>query len=188
MTILVDMDDVLELMLEGWVQVLNARYGTNATPDDVTSWQVEDAFPGLTKEQVYSVELEDSFWDWVQPMPGAREALEKLISEGHEIYVVTATAYQTLRAKMEKVLFRYFPFIDWKHVIVTFNKQMIEGDILIDDGPHNLQGGTYEKILFHSYHNHNFDESSVGAVRAYNWEEVYNYVQDICRRKAGNKS
>ena len=112
-------------------------------------------------------------------MPGAAEGLKELMADGHEIFVVTATGYETLRAKMEKVLFRYFPFIPWSRVIITEKKQLISGDILIDDGSHNLTGGSYRKILFSAGHNRGFDETSIGAVRVSNWKEVVAAVRKI---------
>lgn len=172
MLILVDMDDVLEQLVIGWVEYINNKFGTHASAELVRSWDMTQAFPGLTHEQVYSAVDDDALWDLVTPMPGAVEALHTLIELGHEVYIVTASQYTTLRAKMEKVLFRYFPFIDWEHVIITSNKHMICGDVLIDDGPHNLSGGSYKKILFTANHNRSFDETSVGALRADNWEEV----------------
>ena len=176
MTILVDMDDVLEKLVVGWVRYINERFGTDVKPEDVNDWNMALAFPTLTREQVYSAELDDRLWDYVEPMPGADGALRRLIDDGHEIYVVTATYYETLRAKMENVLFRYFPYLSWDHVIITRNKHMILGDVLIDDGPHNLTGGSYRKILFDAQHNRNFDEKSVGAVRVYSWEEAYGQI------------
>lgn len=174
MTILVDMDDVLECLVEGWCRLLNEQYGTSVTRDDVKDWNISLAFPELTREQVYAPELEDELWDYVLPMPGADEALHYLMDKGHEIIVVTATEYQSLRAKMEKVLFRYFPYLTWDRVIITSRKYLIKGDVLIDDGPHNLMGTDCRKILFDCPHNRAFDEHSVGAVRAKDW-------QDICR-------
>lgn len=179
MRILVDMDDVLEQLVAGWVAYINHKFGTDTKAEDVKDWDISLAFPTLTKEQVYCPEFDDDFWDWVKPMPGADEALRKLIADGHEIIVVTASYYQTLKAKMDRVLFRYFPYLNFeKNVIITFNKQLIDGDVLIDDGPHNLTGGRYRKILFDTNHNRKFDEASVGAVRAHNWNEVYDI---ICR-------
>lgn len=119
MIVLVDMDDVLELLVPGWVAYVNERFGTHARPQDVRSWNMAQAFPTLTREQVYSAVMDDALWDYVKPMPGADEALRRMMADGHEIYVVTATQYQTLRAKMENVLFRYFPYITWSHVIIT---------------------------------------------------------------------
>ena len=179
MKILVDMDDVLEQLVAGWTAYMNDRYGTHVTPEDVHDWNMSKAFPDLTHEQVYSAVDDDALWDLVQPMPGAAEALQKLTSDGHEIYIVTATGYRTMKAKMEKVLFRYFPFLSWSQVIVTEHKQLIRGDILIDDGPHNMQGGEYRKILFSANHNLSFDEASVNAVRVTGWDEVLEAVEKI---------
>lgn len=176
MTILVDMDDVLEQLVVGWVQYVNERFGTSTTAQDVCQWDMSKAFPTLTHAQVYSAINDDALWDYVHPMPGAAETLQKLTEDGHQIFIVTATGYQTLRAKMEKVLFRYFPFLQWHQVIITEHKQMIQGDVLIDDGPHNLAGGQYRKLLFDAGHNRNFDEASIGAVRVHNWNEVYQEI------------
>lgn len=186
MKILVDMDDVLEQLVAGWTAYMNDRYGTNVTPAEVHDWNMSKAFPELTHEQVYAAPDDDALWDYVKPMPGAPEILQQLIDDGHEIWIVTATGYRTLKAKMEKVLFRYFPYLSWKQVIITENKQMIKGDILIDDGPHNMQGGEYRKILYTANHNLNFDETSVNAIRVNNWDEVYAAVNRIAKEKEDN--
>lgn len=184
MRILVDMDDVLEQLVPGWVAYINERFGTQTRAEDVRDWNMALAFPTLTHEQVYSAVLDDALWDYVKPMPGADEALRSLMAEGHEIYVVTATQYQTLQAKMERVLFRYFPYIDWAHVIITQNKHMIDGDVLIDDGPHNLTGGRYRKLLFSAGHNRFFDESTVGAIRVNGWQEIVPLIRRMARDSA----
>ena len=181
MVILIDMDDVLECLVNAWIPYLNKKYSTNVAVEDIKEWNMSKAFPTLSYEQVYSAEMDDDFWKDVKPMPGADEALRKLIADGHELFVVTATVYETLRSKMENVLFKYFPYLDWSHVIITSHKYLINGDILIDDGPHNLAKGNYHKILFEACHNRSFDESSIGAVRVKNWEEAY---EEVCRYAA----
>ena len=179
MTILVDMDDVIEKLVDGWVDYNNEKFGTDVKPEDVRDWNMSLAFPTLTREQVYAAEMDEALWDRVKPMPGADEALRALIADGHDVYIVTATRYETLKAKMEKVLFRYFPYLSWDRVIITSNKHLIRGDVLIDDGPHNLTGGDYKKILFDANHNRSFDESSVGAVRVRSWEEALSVIRDL---------
>ena len=79
---------------------------------------------------------------------------------------------------MECVLFRYFPFIRWEQVIVCTEKQMIRGDVRIDDGVHNLEGADGLKILFDSPHNRSFDAESAGMVRASDWEQVCRIVDE----------
>ncbi len=172
MTILVDMDDTMEQLLEALVSRANERFGRNAAVEDVTDWSIVCAFPGIQKKQVLDLMYEAGFWEDVKPIPGAAEALRHFMEEGHEVYVVTATEFDHVRDKMEKVLFRYFPFISPGQVIITGRKQMIRGDVLIDDGIHNLEGGEYKKILFTKPYNRAYDAEANGMVRVHNWDEI----------------
>ena len=182
LTILIDMDDTLEDLLGAWVSYLNTQYGTNVDKEDIRQWDISVAFPSLSKTQVYEPILLDDFWKTVQPKDGAVEVVQKLISDGHRIYVVTASAYETLRTKMEDVLFRYFSFLSWGDVIITSCKQMIKGDILIDDGVHNLLGGEYTGVLMDAPHNADFHNEDVGIVRVHSWDEIYKVVVEIAKK------
>lgn len=172
LTVLVDLDDTLEHLLDAWVKWLNEKHGTNVSVADIREWNTSRAFPMLTENQAYAPLLKDEFWKTVKPMNMAAEALQLLLAAGHTVYIVTASAYQTIRSKMENVLFEYFPFIQWSNVIITSNKQMIRGDVLVDDAPHNLEGGDYAKILMSCNHNMSYDAEANGMVRASNWYEI----------------
>lgn len=182
LTILIDMDDTLEDLLGAWVSYLNSQYGTNVHKEDVRQWDISVAFPSLSKTQAYEPILLDDFWKTVKLKDGAVEIVQKLIDDGHRIYVVTASAYETLRTKMEDVLFRYFPFLSWGDVIIASCKQMIKGDILIDDGVHNLLGGEYTGVLMDSPHNADFHNEDVGIVRVHSWGEIYKVVKEIAKK------
>ena len=147
--ILFDADDVAETLLEGWVKTLNERYGTTASVEDVTDWDISVA----------------------------QEYLKRLYDEGHELYMVTATDYRTCRVKIERIL-ELFPFLDANHIIIAHNKQMIKGDVLIDDGPHNLINGPYFRILFDQPHNRGINEKKYGMYRAVSWEQVYQLIHE----------
>lgn len=179
LTILVDMDDTIEHLLEAWVDCLNTRHGTQVKYDDITEWDLCKAFPTLTKEQIHAPLVEDDFWKTVRPMDGAEDALKWMIDEGHKVYIVTASAYKTIEAKMENLLFKYFPFISWENVIITSNKQMVKGDILIDDAPHNLEGGDYVKILMSAGHNRKYNAEQNGMYRVCTWYAVKMCVRTI---------
>ena len=181
MTILIDMDDTIESLLKAWVSGVNKKYGRNVSCEDVTSWDVSSAFPGLTHEQVYAVPLEQGFWKTVEPIPGAAEAIQRFMDAGHEVFIVTATPYESVTEKMTEVLFRYFPFLTWKQLIITSRKQLIRGDVLIDDGVHNLEGGDYVKILMTAPHNRNYDAEANDMIRVHTWPEI----EDVIRRISG---
>ena len=93
MTILVDMDDTIEYLLVAWIHCLNKLYHKNVEYNDSVSWDVSEAYPDLTHEQVYSVLEIPGFWKTVKPIPGAAEALQHLMGAGHNIYIVTASSY-----------------------------------------------------------------------------------------------
>ena len=179
MTILIDMDDTIEGLLKAWVQRVNAKYNRRVSYEDITSWDVSAAFPGLTREQVYAVLLEKGFWKTVEPIPGAAEAMRHFMDAGHEVFIVTATPYESVAEKTTEVLFRYFPFLSWNQVIITSRKQLIRGDVLIDDGVHNLEGGDYIKILMTAPHNRNYDAEANGMIRVHTWAEIEEIIRSI---------
>ena len=176
LTILIDMDDTIENLSEAWVAYLNHRYGTQVSYNQVKTWDMTKAFPMLTKEQIYTPLTENELWLWVKPKPGAANTLLKLMMDGHRLFIVTASAYQTLPVKLDKVLFTYFPFLRPEQVIITTQKQMIKGDVLVDDNPQNLIGGDFEKILMTAPHNQTYQANQNGMYRVHRWEEAYEII------------
>ena len=144
--VLIDLDDTMTHLCRAWCRWLNAIHGTNVSENDITGWKISDYFPTLTEDQVFRPLHTDSFWREVEPMVDAPKYIKKLMDEGFEVHICTASSFDTIKSKFEHVLGRYFPFISWNQVIVTKNKQLVNGDILIDDGVHNLEGGRYKKF------------------------------------------
>ena len=62
LTILFDADDTVENLSDCWIAMLNERYGTSVTPEDVHGWDISLAFPTLTKKQVFGVLHDDELW------------------------------------------------------------------------------------------------------------------------------
>lgn len=177
LTILVDMDDTIEQLLDAWVNYINKKYNLDVKLDDIHEFDLSVAFPTLTIEQIRDVLMEENLWKTVKPMPNAGTVMQMLIDEGHDIYIVTNSYYKTLPMKLDLVLFKYFPFINCRNVIIASKKQMIIGDVLIDDYQNNLIGGNYEKILITAPHNRDFVSDDV--IRVDNWMEIYNEIQKI---------
>lgn len=175
-TILIDMDGTIEDLVGAWTEYLNSLYHTNVTTEDIKDYNMRLAYPTLTEEQILAPLSTVELWRSVQPIHGAREAMEKLLVDGHEIYIVTSSHYLTVKVKFEEVILKYFPFIDWEHIIIASNKQMICGDFLIDDAPHNLMGGRYRKIMIDAPYNRCLDDKRYEIKRCYDWEEVYSYI------------
>ncbi len=179
MRILVDMDDTIEQLLRAWLACVNEKYNRNVQYDDIVEWNVAKFYPGLTYEEVYGAILYDEFWDTVEPMPYASEALKHIIDMGHEVYIVTATPYESVYGKMKNHLFKHFPYLTWDNVIITSHKQLIKGDMLIDDGVHNLEGGDYIKVLMTAPNNKSYDAKANGMIRVHNWHEIEELIKSF---------
>ena len=182
LTILVDMDDTIEGLLQAWVDYLNNRHGTAVKKDDVTDWNVHLFFPEIHRSKVYAPLRDNRFWGTVKPFDTAAEYLQRLKDDGHNVFIVTASDYRTIRSKMDSVLFRHFPMFTWKDVIITSHKQLVRGDVLVDDGIHNLVGGSYEKLLMDAPHNRRFDAEANGMTRVMNWSDAYTKICEISHR------
>ena len=60
-----------------------------------------------------------------------------------------------------------------------YNKQLLDCDVIIDDGLHNIKG-KYLGILFDMPHNRSFDDTSSNKIaRVTTWEQAYNLITKI---------
>ena len=172
--ILVDMDDVIENLVEAWTAEIERKYGYHKTSEDITEWEMYKFYPDLEPNYIYDILDDSDFWKTVKPKEDAIKYL-KLLQENFDVYIVTAARMSTVSSKISDILFKYFPFIDNEHVIVCYNKQMIKGDVIIDDGIHNLVGHEAIKILYDTPHNRNV-VTSLDIHRMFTWKEIYYFI------------
>lgn len=182
LTILVDMDDTIENLCEVWIGYLNEQYGTNVQLDDIKEWDMTKAFPTIKPQMIYEPLCDEKLWKRVLPLPGAVETIRRIMEEGHKVVIVTAAHQDTVNMKLNNVLFNYFPYLSMNDVIITSQKQLIYGDLLIDDAPHNLEGGHYIKLLFDAPHNRSYSEAANDMTRVHNWDDIYKIVSKISRQ------
>jgi len=175
--IMVDCDEVLNNLLERWVEFLNERHGLFANARDITEWNLRNLFPTLSLEEIRSPLQDEAFSGTYKVKPHSAEYLEKMLDDGHEVSIVTAHNNRTVGTKFDWIT-EHFPFFSRDDIIITAKKQKIIGDILIDDIPHNLEGGNYFKILFHSPVNRNYNAEANGMVRVYSLKEAYEVIID----------
>ena len=178
--ILVDMDDVLEDLVGCWISELNQRYGLHVRYEDITDWKIGTFFPSISKDELYAPLHDPAMWKKLQPMQNAQEVVKRLIQDGHTVRVVTASHYATVHPKMERFL-ELYPYLSWKDVIVASDKSRVMGDVLIDDGPHNLLVCTGIRLLFDRPHNQKFPAEKHGMQRIKTWDEVYDTITELAK-------
>ncbi len=178
LTILCDADDTIINLLPRWLAEINRMYGRTVSKEDVHDWDITKAYPGLTTDEVLKPLYQEWFWESVAPVEGSGYYLERLIKDGHNISIVTASNLETSGAKTARLL-KLFLFLRQEQIIFTQIKHAVPGDVLIDDGVHNLIGGSYRKILFHQPGNAAFCEREHGITRVYSWKEAYKQIKDF---------
>lgn len=177
LTILIDMDDVLENFIETLISSLNFEHNLSVDVNDIKDWDFWGLFPTLDISECFKPVYSHKFWDRLVPLPDAVESVKSLVDGGDKVYVVTAghpdTAYNRLR-----FLSKYFPFIPKRNLMVVSEKQLIKGDVLIDDNYNNLLGGDYKKILMTTYHNRDYEVPD-GMTRCNCWGEVIEAIDKL---------
>lgn len=177
-TILVDMDEVLENLGDVWIDELNQWHGTSVRHEDITEWDMTKFFPMLSRNQVFAPLHDEATWKRVEPLPGAQECVRILKADGHDVVVVSASHPDTVKWKYEW-LARYFPNIPYKDIVFCSRKQLVKGDFLIDDAPHNLFGGTYMPIMFAAPHNRAWKPHKLEEFNCYRTDDWYDTLRLI---------
>lgn len=188
--LLTDMDDVLENLLENWVELLKFQQRNNPdyihkTAEEITSWDMQAAFPMLSADEIYAPLNTDIIWKMIKPIEGAAEILKKYNSLPNvDVRLVTSSHYSSIPAKRE-FLRKYFPFIRWNQIIIAGHgeKQYVLGNVLIDDYEGNLVGGEYKGLLFDTAHNRHFDVSKYPSItRVQSWDDIDKWLKKDIKR------
>lgn len=171
MRILVDMDGVIAGWGDEWDRhaAEKLHLGLSLTKDQ-TDFNLRK---GLTEAGVAAVQAimdRPDFYRVLKPIAGAREALNRMVAEGHEVYIVTApwdtnpTCADDKRAWVAKHIGP-----EWlERVVITKDKSIVMGDILIDDRPDIFNGhrATWRQIFFTQPYN-----AKRGGPRIDNWTD-----------------
>ena len=179
MVIACDIDNVLCNLQEVVVNLFNERYGTNYTLNNFTEYDVMNVLPTVEAVQMQTMYGEVGLYNHVKPLPGAKDALQKLINEGHQVYLVTDAIPKTYGEKVEFIN-RHFQFIDDSHIVAMKHKHLFRCDVLIEDNLSNLLAKPYyHRICFNYPWNESKKDYVYDIHRCYNWEDIIAAINKI---------
>lgn len=166
----VDVDDVLLDTLPTWLDFFNNATNCNIKPNDITDWDITKFVPDEYKNDIYKPLFDPEMWKQVKPIKDSQKYLKEINDLNNvELYIVSATNPFVPKEKWE-MFFKYFPFIDTKQLVTTYNKQLLRLFTLIDDKTDNLDDGD---ILFNRPHN-KYDKY---PIRTDSWLEIRNIIK-----------
>lgn len=139
-TLLIDMDGVCAEIHGQWLNLYNREYNDNLTQEQIVSWDLHKYVKEDCGEKIYDYLEEPGFFLSAPIMLGCAKSLKTLKNAGLNIILVTASPYNSPTAYYEKIKWikRNLPFLDSDNFVSTYIKDVIRGDLLLDDAIHNL--------------------------------------------------
>lgn len=159
MLILIDLDGVLADFEQGFYEAWQARgHAHKAIPlEDRRCFYIKDDYPRHLRKEVEAIYTAPGFYRNLPPIAGAIKSINGLLALGHDVRICTSP----LNAYRHCVLEKY----EWvenhlgsefiARMVVTKDKTLVHGDILIDDKPEitGICTPTWRHILFDQPYN-----------------------------------
>lgn len=167
MLILLDFDSVVYPTIQEAIDICNDRYKTNYVLEDIS-----DYF-GIPKELEECLKLVE----YNRIDKNNAVYFVKKLCEKHDVYILTASIHDNLYEKINWIE-TYLPEIGWGKTIICKNKQMVVGDVIIDDAWHNIKGHNAKyKFLYNMPHNEMITPSE-RVIRINSLEKVIEVLGD----------
>jgi 5'-nucleotidase len=149
-SIAIDMDGVIADTTTHFIAWYEKESGVRVEKNVFHGVPESEALPdNVIRKFVYT----PTFFRTIPVMPGAQEAVKKLM-ESFDVYIVSAAMEfpQSLFEKREW-LQEHFPFITWRNIIFCGDKSVIATDYMIDDHVRNLDVCKGITFMFSAGHN-----------------------------------
>jgi 5'-nucleotidase len=167
-TLLLDMDDVTVDQSLTWVQRVYERTGIWYDREEWNEWRVANILPPDVVHLIFEeINKEPGFFRNLPAKEGAIEGIREL-SHYYDIVFITASEHY---AYVDKYLWidENLPFLPKPNLILTHRKDLVSGDIFVDDGPHNLlKSPAKMKIVF----DHPWNRHLTQFQRVYQWGDL----------------
>jgi len=120
--------------------------------------------------QIPDVKRPDEVLDFstFEPMPGAIDAVEKIIAMGHDVFIATTPPWNNPAAWGQKRdwIEKHLPQLKRK-MFLTHRKDLLKGDILVDDSTYR---GQYD-----------FEGTFMHFGKHFDWDMVVNTIEQITK-------
>jgi 5'-nucleotidase len=159
MLILIDMDDVLSdfdgEFYRMWNKVHPDKHIT--PPNERKKFYLSDESPEEYAELIRGIYTAPGFVKSLPEIQGSVEAVKEIASRGNIIFICTTplNAYQNCVKEKYEWIEEHLGFEWTKKIILTKDKTLIQGDILIDDKPEitGTAKPVWEHIVFDKPYN-----------------------------------
>jgi 5'-nucleotidase len=163
----VDVDGVVADLHTEWLRLYNADYDDHLTSEDITAWNTHEFVKPECGKKIYSYLSRADLYDRVEPIFGSQYGVSRLRHAGYQPVFVTSNVKGMTDPKWKWL--EKFDFLKSKsELVVMHDKSLLNANVLIDDGAHNIKafrGG--KPLLFDAPWNR-----SESLPRVCGWSEV----------------
>jgi 5'-nucleotidase len=179
--VLVDMDGVLADFDKRLAEVWKQKYPEDPTEKllDREIFDIPDMqdFVPDAEAKLKSIYLKEGFYGSLEPIANGLGfiALKQMVSLGNEVYILTSAGSKAMYAPTEKFIWvRDNMGPEWvSKIIVSKDKHIIDGDILIDDKPNpngEEKGANWEHVIYDQPFNRHVTNKR--RITWHNWAQV----------------
>lgn len=176
MIILVDIDGVLADFEEGFAKEWKKKFPQHSQilfKKRKTFYLADTSPDGLGKE-IQSILSSPGFFKNLDIISGGKEALKKMETLGHKVIICTSPISNYKNCVLEKYhwIEKNLGFKWTKRIIMTKDKTLVFGDILIDDKPEHigLRKSAWKHVLFDAPYNQHVKTKL--RITWDNWERI----------------
>ncbi|SDY30361.1 HAD hydrolase-like protein [Thermoactinomyces sp. DSM 45892] len=182
----VDIDGTIKDTKQAAVTVYNEEFHKEIRAEDLTEFYLDRAY-GLTPEEGRKTwrRLEEKIYRLGVPLPHAREVLQQLSQEGHEIYYVTARPGLPNIQDVTKNWLREndFPYQSDRLIMSSIDKAKVALklgiDLFFEDAPNHLDRLIEQKVhtmIVDAPYNRQYSKE---VPRITDWRQVYEYISKL---------
>jgi len=177
MRLLIDMDGVCCHTYQAVADWYNKEYGGGCILAEQKHFLISELCVKAPDGAVKAYFDSPGFFRNLPVRKGCPEVLYRLHKRGHDIVFVTHVPKQSVTGLYEKRewLQEHLPFISPRNIIAAQRKELVSGDLLLDDGPENIISFPGITCVFDAPYN----REVAGTHRIYTWFEFENIVKRI---------
>ena len=175
--VLVDMDGVMVDWSEQFAYDL-ARFYPQLQFDEIREFVTPPPLPQEHQDAINWVKNRNGFYADMLPIPGAISAVKEM-AERHTVFFCSAPEiFNETCESDKKTWLRIFMGDEWaKRLILTKDKTLVRGDVLIDDRPdvHGVMEPVWKQVIFtQPYNDDVFDKP-----RMNDWSEWRTVLEGV---------
>jgi 5'(3')-deoxyribonucleotidase len=160
--IYIDLDNTVNDLTKHWISFLD---GVDLEPSqidiergmenyDFKKYFTDDVKNSKKDKVISSILSKDYFWKTLPVKPHAIRVIERMYNDPRfDLYIATAlwTSNENNQRNKEQWIKHNLPFFDLKKVYYTAEKHKLDGNVMIDDKPENIELWPGEFTIMFSY-------------------------------------